>query len=341
MKNTKDTCLNCTYQLSNKDKYCPQCGQKAEFQNLSFKHLFSSFLDSFLNFDNRLFKTLKDIWIPNKIIRKYMSGQVAMHIHPFRLLFMSLVLFFGLISISFRNFDFFPKNSMEKQINNYQLFKNYQNYLDKVYTQENACLIDSITESVFNKELKLDSEIFSYGRVFGVDFKTLGITTKDVYTLTEDELFGKYGIKSRKDKIVVRQFKRIKLYLDQSIKFIVANMLWGLILLTILMAWVLKLLYIRHKSYFLENLFHIVIFHAQMLLLFSVLLVVNYFIKLTTGVFLIVSFIPIVYLFYNLMTYYHQGYIKTFIKFIFITIGYYFVLVMIMTIIALLSLLFF
>lgn len=341
MKNRKNICLNCEYSLNGDEKYCPNCGQNAEFQDLSLKHLFMSFLDNFLNFDAKLFKTFRDIWIPNKLTRSFIAGKRNIYVHPFRFMFICLVIYFGLISISMKDLELFKEAEPSAKLARHELHDKFLMYRDSLEDETNYAVFDSLDKNIFKDEWGLLRDTFFNGQIMGVDFSKLGIPPEDAYGMNRDSLFKKYQISGRMDRFVVSQVIRVMEKPDQSIRFLIANMLWGIILLTFLLAAVLYLLYVRHNTYYVESVLHMTHYHVTFLVIMSFAMLLELFWE-TKGYLFIASFIiPVIYLFCNLKMYYNQGIIKTFIKVSIFHAVYFMCLMMVMAMTAIISLFFF
>jgi Protein of unknown function (DUF3667) len=88
-------CENCGAAMSG--PFCAQCGQHAVDYRRSFGHVFTDVLDSFLNWDS---KFIISLWLlmsrPWKLTIDFLSGKRVLHMHPLRLyLLISIVFFFG------------------------------------------------------------------------------------------------------------------------------------------------------------------------------------------------------------------------------------------------------
>ncbi|MBP6014784.1 MAG: DUF3667 domain-containing protein [Alphaproteobacteria bacterium] len=86
-------CANCGTALTG--PYCSNCGQKASDYHRPFWWIFGEFLDSVFNYDSRTFRT---IWLlfaePGEFTRRYIAGQRASMLPPFRLFVIASVVFF-------------------------------------------------------------------------------------------------------------------------------------------------------------------------------------------------------------------------------------------------------
>ncbi|NOT40127.1 MAG: DUF3667 domain-containing protein [Alphaproteobacteria bacterium] len=86
-------CANCGTALSG--PYCSNCGQKASDYHRPFWWILGEFLDSVFGYDSRTFRT---IWLlfaePGEFTRRYVAGERASMLPPFRLFVIASVVFF-------------------------------------------------------------------------------------------------------------------------------------------------------------------------------------------------------------------------------------------------------
>jgi hypothetical protein len=99
-------CENCGANMAG--PFCAQCGQHAVDYRRSFGRVFADVLDSFLNWDS---KFIISLWLlmsrPWKLTIDFLSGKRVRHMHPLRLyLLISIVFFFGVHELAKQaNFD--------------------------------------------------------------------------------------------------------------------------------------------------------------------------------------------------------------------------------------------
>lgn len=92
-------CKNCDKELVGKKQFCSNCGQK-NIANLNLKYLFDDFLDNYLNFDSKLFKTIGALIIkPGKLSLEFLKGRRVSFVLPVRLYITISILFFFLLTI--------------------------------------------------------------------------------------------------------------------------------------------------------------------------------------------------------------------------------------------------
>ncbi|HAW82051.1 MAG TPA: hypothetical protein DCX27_21525, partial [Balneola sp.] len=77
-------CLNCNEPVSG--NYCSNCGQKFQPTKLPLRIYLEDTVETLFNVDNRVFKTLKDLFLkPGKITKEYISGHRATYLPPLRI----------------------------------------------------------------------------------------------------------------------------------------------------------------------------------------------------------------------------------------------------------------
>ena len=151
----------------------------------------------------------------------------------------------------------------------------------------------------------------------GVNFKEANITKKDIFTLSGDELVAKFGSETTYfQKVIIRQYAKFTKNINGATTYIIGNMLWGIILLTFINAFFLKLLYIRHRSYYVEHVLQMTHINSIALILFSILIVIHYFLGHFTTylLFVIIAWVNI-YAFLSFKHYYKDNFIKALMKF--------------------------
>ena len=92
-------CKNCNNTLTENSSFCDSCGERTTFKRLTVKSLILSFLNQFFSIDNKLFKTVKDLFVkPDIVIASYIDG--------FRKRYINVIPYLALI-ITLIGFQFF------------------------------------------------------------------------------------------------------------------------------------------------------------------------------------------------------------------------------------------
>ena len=131
MKNKK--CKNCGTSLAG--EYCAGCGQK-DVDLLEFKKLIKDFFDHHLDWDSRLFRTIKYlITSPGYLTTQYWNGKRVIYVPPFKLYLITSLLYFfiySLLPISTLNENelFLKTENIEKKEKESSL-ENFSEIIDK------------------------------------------------------------------------------------------------------------------------------------------------------------------------------------------------------------------
>jgi len=93
-------------------------------------------------------------------------------------------------------------------------------------------------------------------------------------------------------------------------------MLWGFPLVTIIVAGFLKLVYIRHGSYYIEHIMHLINFHSVLLIMCSVFLVYELFAEgeFDANKYNLAFLLSGLHMTYSLKKYYNDSWWKSLIK---------------------------
>jgi hypothetical protein len=113
--------------------------------------------------------------------------------------------------------------------------------------------------------------------------------------------------------LVVSQLIKIDTNRAESIRYFVKNFGWSIILIVFILALFFKLLYIRHKKYFVEHVVFWMNVHSSSFFMVIVGILI-YKLQETEMVF-IVGFAPIIILFFSMLFYFKQSLLKTLFKF--------------------------
>jgi len=358
-------CLNCNSPITSEQKFCSSCGQKNISSRLSIWYIISDFFNNVFNIDSRLFRSVGKLFIPAKLPQEYLAGRRKSHINPARFFFLALIFHFGLLTYSVNQSGVI--DSVEELETSFAEIKAEQDLLTKynevMSTFPDSVYVDSLRTAIFDtiigQNLNLDT--------IKIQLSGFKIEYEDFMTLEREELFEKYEVISNWDKILVGQQQKIRKFPAATIRFLIGNLLWVVVLLMIFASLFLKVLYIRRNYYLIEHLTVSLYYHGVILVVLAVFYLMSFgdFIEGmesgingsseneefgiqksdSTSIRDIISYLifllPPLYLFFSLKRYYKQGYIMTFIKFLLLNFYEFILLIIFAVIIALVSLLIF
>ncbi len=342
-------CLNCNDPWEKGEIYCSSCGQKTKVPNLNLWTLITDFFQNIFNIEAKIWKTLKDIWIPAKITMAYLHGQRVTYYNPIRIFLISLFALFGLIL-------YISGNEIDKA----NTFSESQKKL--VWEEEVAVRLDTIfsdngIDTTLSKKLKkaflkdnikieiTDSDTVISSRGDVIQFSGFNgneeLSANDIFKLSDSEFSEKYKDKTRTEKLFSQQIRKIFNDPSNGIKYAIGNSAWALIALIIMLAVFYKLLYLRHDFLFVEHfLFHLN-GHTRLLLIGIIFCPVIMFSGFHQWYLGIIYLIGGIYLFTSTKKFYKQGWIKTFLKTLLGLAAYFFIATLCITGIMFISLLIF
>src|SRR5256885_4730393 len=106
-------CENCGATLAG--PHCAQCGQAAIDYRRSFRHVIVDVLDSFLDWDSKFFATIGLLIVkPWRLTNEFLAGKRVRYLHPLRLYLLASILFFFAINYSARGIRLQPGQIAEK-----------------------------------------------------------------------------------------------------------------------------------------------------------------------------------------------------------------------------------
>ena len=134
-------CKNCNIQLLENDDYCRSCGGRVIRNRLTFRNLFEHLSETFFNYDNKLLRTVIDLFTkPEEVIGGYINGVRKKYVNPVSLFGLALTIT-GIYMIIINKF--FPEmidfsslaieGQEEMQRRNMQFIQEYQSIIVMLY----------------------------------------------------------------------------------------------------------------------------------------------------------------------------------------------------------------
>ena len=328
-------CKNCTYPIFDSAKYCSNCGQKNTDGRISIGSFFSVFFSTVFNLESKFFQTIGHILVPGKLTVEYFKGKHKRYFHPVRFFIVSALLLIAVLSYQLTG-DMNIANihkKVEKQVREEKFLADMdivaQQTLEKFPNKTSLKpAFDTLYQNLKGKDLSKKDSIYmrdyiTFDIIDNLDFK---ISNKDFISLSPEELVDKYKVESNLDRFVFQQ--KIKLFKDKGnfTPFVLGNSLWIILLMMPFLAFILKILYIRHDYYYVEHLVFSFHTHAFAFLLFAI---IGFIILTDAPIWLIaIGFLILFfYLYKALRKVYGQGRFKTFVKLLFVNSVYLFLLI--------------
>ncbi len=346
-------CANCHYPLPDYGKFCSNCGQKFTDGRIPLFALISDFIDSVFNLDSRFFRTLAAILIPGKLTNDYFSGRQRRYASPARLFFVSAILHFaalGLILGPVLERQLGENNRLEQAHRNIfmqDLDRSKDTISLKFRDRQTArAVIDTLLKK-FEYEGNDSITIASFSPFSGRGMDQHQIAYRDLYSKHPDSLVTDYKVEGFWEELTFKQI--IKLNKDEKnfTNYAIGKLIWMVVLMMPALAFILKILYIRRKRYFVEHLVFSFHYHAFAFLVVALTLLFyslgnqaqddSQDVVLTV----ILPILILFYLFFAMKRVYKQGYIKTFFKFSFLNFSYLIIFISFLTMTVIVSALLF
>lgn len=248
-------CLNCNTRVEG--RYCQNCGQENIETNESVCHLISHFFKDITHFDGKFFSTLKYLFAkPGFLSMEYMIGRRASYVNPIRMYVFTSAFFF-LIFFSFMKVD---NNSIVSDLKlNGKTFAEVEG-LDSlafnIYTEKlnKDAGRDSVPMSRQAFKRYFDSTVL----VGGIHFTNTDYKTKEAYDAAVRS--GKVNHGWFKKQLIYREIELNEKYQNEGgkavkdyVNILLHSLPQMLFILLPLFAFILKMLYIRRKSYYYVN----------------------------------------------------------------------------------------
>lgn len=150
-------CLNCQSEINFSEKYCSICGQKTKISALSIFSIVKDFLSNLFNVENKIWRTLRDIWIPGKLSIAYIEGKRAQYYNPIRIFLIVLFTFFTVTLLTINEEIQSLNEFSDAQVENAWVEKLIIRYDSLVCNQFVFSDSLSFKEALFEENIELDS----------------------------------------------------------------------------------------------------------------------------------------------------------------------------------------
>lgn len=330
-------CRNCHFPLPPSGEYCSHCSQKYTIGKVTIRQLINEFFDAILNIDSKIFRTIGALFIPGKLTNEYFKGRHKRYMHPLRLFFIMAILQVAAIS-------FLADEPIKKAVHQFEESlsqKAHQAIFLDTFDVAKARILahynnhpliseafDTLTTQF--KDTRDDTLNFGYFRVHGLDsisLETVNLATRDMSIMETEELLQHYEIDDFWGKVLIGQVVKINREGASFSQFLIGKVIWMVLGMMIALAFILKLLYIRRKRYYVEHLIFSFHYHAFAFFVCSLGLFLDFGILKNSESWYgsLALLITLIYLFMAMRRVYKQRFFKTFFKYSFLNISYLFI----------------
>lgn len=310
----------------------------------------SEFVSSMFNFDSRFFQSFAKLLIPGKLTKEYIAGKRKRYLNPARFFLFSMLFHFAVLAYVSKDVDVTLGDldtditklaARAEMVSTYDSLVNHLQIdstqaLDSLRSKLFGDVIDGVNDSIGfsdNSMIKIEGVGESSSRKFH---------TKDILNMKEAEFLDHYKIKGFTNRIFTRQLLRMSRDPQALFSYYIGNLLWAVVLSILFLSFILKLLYIRSKRFFVEHLILLMHIHSFVFVLVGIALLTDILTNNAIGLWLwATAGITFIYFFFSFYRYYEQGLFKTFMKYMFFLLCYSVIIGIFATVILLISLLVF
>lgn len=337
-------CPNCHYPLAKYGKHCSNCGQKFTDGRVPIWVFLHDLTEAIFNIDSKIFRTVFSLLSPGKLTIQYFKGRQKQYATPLRLFLILAIIHFAALSliIGEEEFNFNNNSNNEEKDAHYDLFlADFDTIKEDVFAlfegQERVkAAIDSLEvrlDALTKDSTTLGYLTFSTDQA-SVDTEDFAVAKVDLYTKTPEAVMDLYGIEGFWKRLQVQQMMRLKKDGKAFSAFVLGKLLWMVALMMPALAFILKLLYIRRKKYFVEHLVFSFHYHAFAFLVFSLVFLALKLAEISGApvgeeeysISIVLTFLGVmIYLFIAMRRVYQQGIFKTFIKYNVLNFAYIFI----------------
>jgi hypothetical protein len=287
-------CENCGTQLQG--HWCAKCGQPAIDYRRSFRHVITDLLNEFLNWDSKFFATIGLLLVrPWKLTNQFLAGHRVRYVHPLRLYLLASILFFfaatfGIKSTHFQPLDLSPGTLAEirGELERENVAPEIRQKIEQAFGGEP---VSPEKRAAFEEQLKNEAlpkvardaiqQRLEHGdpsrNVRAKLENALRDLTPDVRTKVEESL------KKAQDKAVIfeadknekpndlpnwfekrarEKFGEHGTNIQLFLVTLMSNLPYMMLACIPLFAWVLKLLYIRRRIFYIDHLVYALHIHT-------------------------------------------------------------------------------
>jgi Protein of unknown function (DUF3667) len=238
-------CENCGALLQG--HWCAQCGQPAIDYRRSFRHVVVDILDSFLNWDSRFFATVALLIAkPWRLTNEFLGGKRVRYVHPLRLYLLASILFFFVVNNWARAIHVDPRQlgpkdraEIEAELQNKDLPPQAREQLQAILREPSpTATAESEPPRIVAGPKDRPATVFDAG--------TKASTPLEHWLeMRAKEKFGEHGTK-----------------FDLFIKTLLSNLPYMMLCCIPLFAFVLKILYLRRRTFYIDHLVYALHIHT-------------------------------------------------------------------------------
>src|SRR5215467_1357424 len=312
-------CENCGASLQG--HWCAQCGQPAIDYRRSFRHIIADLLDEFLNWDSKFFATIALlIFKPWRLTNEFLAGKRVRYVNPLRLYLLASILFFFAVNYGAKGIHIDPSKldskdraELQADLKDTDLPPEAREKLQALLQESSPSPAPSpaTNASSPSPSAQISPQKKEYGKIGERPF----VAFDDAKSTTPFERW----IEARAKEKMGEHGTKMGLF----IATLFSNLPYMMLCCIPLFAFVLKILHIRHRVFYIDHLIYAL--HIHSFFYTGIMLIVLATIGLNriapgeiAGPLISVLWLAFVtQIFLSIRYVYRQGWFKTIFKFLF------------------------
>ncbi len=289
------------------------------------------------NFDSRFFQSFYKILLPGQLTKLYISGKRKRYLNPARFFLFSMLFHFAVLayitkdSLAIDIGSDIDSHELSKNLARSELLYQFDSLVNIIPIDTNANLDTLRNRLFYDVENSSTRDSFRFGdneNVSGTgNLLRQSYHLDDIINMQEKEFLDHYKIEGIWKRTVAQQGLRFYRNPQGVSAFFISNLIWAVALSLLFLSFVMKMLYIRSKRFYVEHFVLLMHIHCFVFILVGVALLIDVLTNNAIGEWLWgTAIISSIYFFASMYRYYQQGIIKTFFKFLFIMFAYSFII---------------
>ena len=328
-------CLNCGQRLEKHHEFCSNCGQENTDSNLPLGMILQDFFSNTLAFDSRLFHSIIPFFFkPGYLSAMYREGKRAAYVNPFRLYLVISLFFFFFLSLLLTK-DYGDQDVIQLEETEEELTQAQKDSVVQVTAKEFRKGLEALDSANAEKQfMKLPEgkKLADYADTTDVQDGFLGISGeaydkykkyRKVDSISDEALLDTMKLEKPFLRKVTRQMRKIQ-NRDSEVflSYVLKNIPLMMFLLIPLFAFLLKILYYRHReTLYIGHLIHAIHLHSFSYLIYGFLSCFLYFNdgyndEQKGWAFMLFFSVASFYSLFSFHRFYQQGWGKTIFKFL-------------------------
>jgi hypothetical protein len=316
------------------------------------RNLLGRLWNNTFHLEGKFIRTSWQLFIPGKVTTEFFKGKHERYPHPVRLFAIVMFLFLFMVNAMLKdresggdgelfNYQTTAKTErgdtiledrsvseyerMKFEAARYDMIQDYKELPEEQKTPQAYQSLDTLLR-IYARRHKmapepLDSLFNKPPDTIGLGLNVFGgkggvkVAVLDLVRYDPEEIIQRYKLDTWMERTLVRQGIKSYKSPEAFIYAAVGSLTWAILALVALMSAVLALLYMRQDRYYVEHFIFLLHFHTGAMLLLLIAILGEQLHVLSDEALGLATFLPFPGMYFGMLRYYEQGWLKTLVKF--------------------------